>query len=178
MNNTDNQIIAFIFKHPDIAAQLLEKHGYSVKKPLTLPHINEAVLKAVYDNPKEAFLKDFTQAMADDGYSNFVATAISVGLSVVSSILGSNQAKKARQLQEKLALANLANQQMLGEEQIRTTAETERTKILAQTLQQYRSDLQSQSTQRLKDTGIYVVMLGVSIGIVYGFSILLTSKDK
>lgn len=178
MNNTDNQIIAFIFKHPDIAAQLLEKHGYSVKKPLTLPHINEAMLNAIYDNPKEIFIQDLNQAIVNDGYSNFVMTAISLGLSVASSIIASNQAKKARQLQEKLALANLATQQMLGEEQIRTTAETERTKILAQTLQQYRSDLQSQSTQRLKDTGIYAVMLGVSIGIVYGLSILLTSKDQ
>jgi len=177
MNTTDIQITNFIYKHPDIAVKVMSDFGYKVKKPLTLPNINEAAFKAIYGPVNENFLKEFEKAILSDGYSNFVEIAISAGLSILSSVLGSNQAKKQRELQEKIAYANLAQQQMLGEEQIRTTAETERTKILALTLQQYRSDLQSQSTQRLKDTWIYVGMLASGIAIIYATSILLTVKD-
>lgn len=176
MNKINSQITNFIYNHPDIAANLLAKFGYSVKKPLTLTSINEAMFTAVYGPVNLPFLNELERAIVSDGYSNFILTAITVGMSIVSSILASQEAKKQRALQEKLALANLATQQLLGEADIRTTAETKRTEIIANTLLSYRKDLQGQSTQRLKDVWVYVGMLGVSIAIIYGTSILLTQK--
>lgn len=75
-------------------------------------------------------------------------------------------------------MANLSQQQLLAEEQIRTGAETERTKILLQTLKEYQTDLQIQSTQRLKDVWIYVGMVAVSISVIVGTVILLSPNKN
>lgn len=180
MNIIDKKISSFIYTQPDVAAKLLEKFGYEVKKPLTLPSITEAMFKAIYNNPSDEFLNEITIAIAQEGYSNFepVTMGISAGLSILSSFLGSKQAKKQLESQEKIAMANLSQQKLLAEEQIRTGAETERTKILLQTIQQYQTDLQIQSTQRLKDVWIYVGMVAVSISIIVGTVILLSPTKK
>lgn len=180
MQNLDNKITSYIFNNPVEAIGLLEKYGYSIKKPVILPYINKAIFEAVYFEKNKAFTDELLINISKGDYANFepITMGISAGLSIISSVLGSQQAKKQLELQRKIALANLSQQKILGEESIRTGAETERTKILLQTLQQYQSDLQSQSTQRLKDVWIYVGIVGASIALIYGVSVLLTSKSE
>ncbi len=180
MNIIDKKISSFIYNQPDVAATLLEKFGYEVKKPLTLPSITDAMFKALYNNPSKEFLQEVEFAIAQEGYSNFepITMGVSAGLSILSSFLGAKQAKKQLETQEKIAMANLSQQQLLAEEQIRTGAETERTKILLQTLKEYQTDLQVQSTQRLKDVWIYVGMVAVSISIIVGTVILLSPNKN
>lgn len=171
--NIDDKITKFIFEKPTLVVELLQKYGYKSKD------ITTSVFKAVYKDDNKEFIKELENLIANEGYANFepISLGISAALSIGSALLGRNQAKKALELQKKIALAQMSQQKMLEEERIRVGAETERTRILLNSLQQYQSDLQKQSTQRLKDTWVYVGMLGVSVAVVYGTYILLTEKS-
>ena len=175
LSKEQQKVSDFIFKSPQIVAAVLEKNNISVKKPLTLDTITAATFKALYSGNVK-FESDLGLAIQHEGYSNFVMLAVSAALSIASSFAGADVAKKALELQRNIALANLSQTRLLEEEKIRSGAETERTKILLQTLQQYQSDLQTQSTARIKNVWIYVGMLGTSIAVIYGTSILLTEK--
>ncbi len=169
----DKQISDFIFTKPEIVSKILIKHGYFLPKKTTLQDITISTFHALYDSFDNDFAKELEIAIMNEGYANFAdpySVAISSGLSIISSILGGNQARKQRQLQEKIALAQLSQTKMLEEEKIRTGAETERTKILLNSLQQYQSDLQNQSTLRVNNVWIYAISIAVGIGILYGLS--------
>jgi hypothetical protein len=176
----DKKITDFIFEKPEVVAQLLKDNGYSLPSKLTLDVITSSVFKALYEIKDQKFINQLDSVISNGNYASFepISMGISAALSIGSALLGNSQAKKALALQRKIALAQLSQQKMLEEEKIRVGAETERTRILINSLQQYQSDLQTQSTQRLKDAGIYVVMLGLAVGIVYGVSILLMPKTK
>lgn len=177
MTAHDQQLSDFIYQYPEIAAKVLRDNGYAVQTPLTLPRITEAMFTAVYHNPPAKFQADLESAIAHEGYSNFLPMlAVSVGMSVFSAIGGAKQAKKARELAWKMEMAKLSQARLLEEEAIRTGAETERTKILLQTLQQYQSDLQVQSTERIKNVWIYVGMMGTVVGILYGIKLMFSSS--
>lgn len=173
-SSTDEKITRLIFEKPELISGLLKKHGYKSKD------ITSSVFKAIYNDKNEEFIKGLDYLISNDGYATFepISMGVSAALSIGSALLGNSQAKKALALQRKIALAQLSTQKMIEEERIRTGAETERTRILIQSLQQYQSDLQKQSTQRLKDSWVYIGILGVSVAIIYGVSILLTSKSE
>jgi len=172
--NIDKNIVQFIFDKPELVSKLLKKYGYLSKD------ITSSTFKAIYSDNNKEFIKELDYAISNEGYAAFepISMGISAALSIGSALLGNRQAKKALELQRKIAMAQMSQQKLLEEEKIRVGAETERTRILINSLQQYQSDLQNQSTKRLKDAGIYVVMLGVAVGIVYGVSILLMPKSK
>lgn len=111
----------------------------------------------------------------------WVAVGVGAVASIGSALIGSNRAKreaqKQRQLMWNMKMAELATQEKLQYEQIRTQAETDRIKILANSLEKYREALQKESTIRLRDTWIYVAGLGSGIGAIYGIY-LIGSKSK
>jgi len=111
----------------------------------------------------------------------WVAVGVGAVASIGSALIGSSRAKreaeKQRQLMWNIKMAELATQEKLQYEQIRTQAETERIKILANSLEKYREALQKESTIRLRDTWIYVAGLGSGIGAIYGVY-LIGSKSK
>jgi hypothetical protein len=55
-------------------------------------------------------------------------------------------------------------------------AETNRTQIFANSITKTYEVLQKESTARLSDTWIYVLALGLGIGIIYGIK-LISSKN-
>jgi hypothetical protein len=73
-------------------------------------------------------------------------------------------------------VANLASQEKLKYEELKLLGETERTKILANSLKDYKIALQKEGTQRLKDTWLYLVGAGLGISLFYGL-FLFTKKD-
>lgn len=180
MNSIDNKINLYIFEHPDKVSGLLTQYGISQKYPVTLNSLSEAVYPAVYSTGHKDFVDALSSAIAHEGYKNFepISLAVTSALSIASSFIGAGQARKQLETLKKIELAKLSNARMLGELDIRTQAETERTKILLQTLQQYQSDLQVQSTQRIKHTWIYVGMLAAGIAIIYGTAIMLSPNSK
>jgi hypothetical protein len=106
-----------------------------------------------------------------------VGAVASIGSALIGSSSAERQARKQRELMWNMKMAELATQEKLQYEQIRTQAETERIKILANSLEKYREALQKESTIRLRDTWIYVAGLGSGIGAIYGIY-LIGSKSK
>ena len=105
-----------------------------------------------------------------------------IGVSLVTSVIGGARAKKEaqkqRELQKAMFLANLTSQEKLKYEELKLLGETERTKILADSLLGYKIALQKESTQRLKDTWIYVAGSGLGISLIYGVALIGGSYKK
>lgn len=181
MDNTtaiDKRINDFIYEKPDVAVVILQQFGYDIDlKTATLPQITKLVYTALYISQNEAFAQALESAILTDGESNIVgAIAVSVIGSVAGGLFGASEGKKNRDLQKKLALAQLSMNEKLSSEKLRAEQETARLNILANTLLAYRETLQKESTARLKDTWLYVTGLGIGLGILYGVY-LIGSKD-
>ena len=126
-DSTDKLVSDFIYNHPDIVAKLLADNNIQVVKPLTLTSITQSTFTEMYKG-NEKFIADLNYAISQGGYSNFIPLVIGAALSIGSMIGGANAAKKAREVQYKIALADLSQKKLLGEESIRSGAETDRTK--------------------------------------------------
>jgi hypothetical protein len=181
MENTtaiDKKINDFIYEKPDVAVVILQQFGYDINlRTATLPQITKLVYTALYISKDEPFAQALDNAMANDGQSNIIPMlAVAVVSSIVSGVLGASEGDKNRDLQKKLALAQLSMDEKLSEEKIRADQETARLGILANTLLAYRTTLQKESTARIKDTWLYVTGLGIGLGILYGVY-LIGSRD-
>jgi hypothetical protein len=174
----DKKINDFIYEKPDVAVVILQQFGYDIKlQTATLPQITKLVYSALYINQDEAFAQALDNAMQNDGENNVVvAIATAVLGSVIGGIFGGIEGNKNRDLQKKLALAQMSMSEKLSEEKIRAEQETARLTIMANTLLAYRTTLQKESTARLKDTWLYVTGLGVGLGILFGVY-LIGKKD-
>jgi hypothetical protein len=109
---------------------------------------------------------------------SYIAVA-SIGTSVITSIVGGvsakKEAKRQRELQKNVFLTDIALKEKLQLEQLKLLGETEREKILANSITDYRIALQEEGTQRLKDTWIYVAGSGLGISLIYGISMVAQS---
>ena len=185
MNNQEvaiKKIADFIYQKPEVVVAILKESGYDISiEKATLQQINELTFTALF-NQEQPFTEKFTKVYGSDGYLNFepISMGIMAGASIVSSIIGGarakKEAKKQRELQKAMFLANLTSQEKLKYEELKLLGETERTKILANSLLEYRTALQKEGTQRLKDTWLYLVGAGLGISLFYGL-FLFTKKD-
>jgi hypothetical protein len=177
----DKKINDFIYNKPDVAVVILQQFGYDIDlQTATLPQITKLVYNALYINQDEHFARALDNAIANDGNSNIVpivaSAIISVVTSVIGGVLGAKEGNKNREVQKKIALAQMSMDEKLGFEKIKAESETARVGILANTLLEYRKTLQTESTARLKDTWLYVTGLGIGLGILYGV-FLIGSKE-
>ena len=177
----DIKINDFIYEKPDVVVILLQQFGYDINlKTATLTQITKLVYNALYINQDQPFAEALDNAIANEGENNVVPLLVPIALSIVSSVvsgfLGSSEGAKNRELQKKLALAQLSMNEKLAVEKIRAEQETARLTILTNTILEYRITLQKESTARLKDTWLYVTGLGIGLGILYGVY-LIGSKD-
>lgn len=112
---------------------------------------------------------------------SYVAVA-GIAVSFVTSVIGGSSAKKNAEKQRELMWnmhnADLAQQEKLVYEQIRTSNETERIKIISTNLLKYREALQKESTIRLRDTWIYVASLGAGTSAIYGIYLMYSKSNK
>lgn len=168
------QIISdFIYDKPEVVATLLNKHGYYIDlDKTTLQEINQFTFEALYSEDME-FAQSLDLEIANEGYLGAVVTvAIAVGSAIVSGISAKKEAKRARELQKNIALSQMALTEKLSMEQIKAQSEGQRAQILLNSALEYRKLLQIESTARLKDTWIYVLGLGLSIGLFYGIYLI------
>jgi hypothetical protein len=185
MNNQEvaiKKVADFIYKKPEVVVAILQESGYDISvDKATLRQINELTFTAL-SNQEEPFTSKFTNAYASDGYLNVepISMGIMAGASIISSLIGGarakKEAKKQRELQKAMFLADLTSKEKLKYEELKLLGETERTKILANSLKDYRIALQKEGTQRLKDTWLYLVGAGLGISLFYGLY-LFTKKD-
>ena len=176
----DKKINDFIYDKPDVVVVILQQYGYDIDlRTATLPQITKLVYTALYINQDEPFARALENSIANDGENNLVAgLVVSIVGSVVSGFLGAKEGDKNRELQKKLALAQLSMDEKLAEEKIRAEQETARLNILANTLLAYRTTLQKESTARIKDTWLYVTGLGIGLGILFGVYLIGTSSKE
>lgn len=163
----EQKISDFIYDYPDVVVGLLNKYGYDISvDSATLPEINQAVFKAIYIDGNSNFAIDFDKQIASEGFFNFFSEFISVAMAGFKAKQDSDLADKMRDTIRTTTLANLSQQEKLANEELKAKSETERTKILANTLLEYRKTLQMESTSRLKGSGIYVLGLAIGLGII------------
>ena len=167
------KISDFIYQKPEVVAMLLNQFGYNINlDKATLQQINEKTFEALYDGNIE-FAQSFDEALENDGYLGIAVTiGLAVASSIVSGIMGNKEAKKARELQKNIALSQMALTEKLSMEQIKAQSEGQRAQILLNSALEYRKLLQIESTARLKDTWIYVLGLGLSMGLFYGIYLI------
>jgi hypothetical protein len=177
-----SEIVDFIFKKPEVVVRILQSSGYSIDmKTATLQQIDRLTFEAL-EKKDERFAYNLADAIINgDAYSNAVTLAIGAVVSLASAMISSNTAKKEGRLQRELMwnmkMSELATQEKIAFEQIRTEAETQRFEIIANSVRKYREALQKEGTIRLRDTWIYIAGLGCAVGIIYALSLML-SKSK
>lgn len=111
-------------------------------------------------------------------YIAVAGIAVSIGTSLLGADASKKQASKQRELVWNMHLADMAQQEKIAEDQIRTTAETDRIKILSDSLEQYREALQKESTIRLRDTWIYIAGLGAGTSALYAVFLMASKSDS
>ena len=173
-NSADKKIQKTIFEKPEVVVKILRDSGVRVSNEPTLSEITSKTFTELYEKKNLDFGRRLDILLTTGEYNNAIGIAIAIGSSIVSGILGSRQARKQRELQMRIATANLENEKLLAEEQNRIYGETERTKILANSLTSFRRALQSESTARQKNVYIYLIALGLGISIIYGTNLLLS----
>jgi hypothetical protein len=173
LSSNVQKISDFIYQKPEVVATLLNKHGYNINlDKVTLPEINQYTFQELYSGNME-FAQSFDEALENDGYLGIVVTlALAVASSVVSGIMSSNEASRARELQKNIALSQMALDEKLKAEELKAMTEGQRATILLNTSLAYRQTLQTESTARLKDTWIYIVGLGLGVGLFYGIYLI------
>jgi hypothetical protein len=172
----DKIIQRVIYEKPHIVVKLLQDSGIRVSNRPTLDEITSKTFTEIYENANSKFAKKLDNLIQTGEYNNAVGIVIGIVSSVISGIIGSRQARKQMQLQKRIAVAKLENDKLIAEEELRVYGEVERTKILANSLTDYRIALQGESTLRQKNVYIYLIALGLSISIIYGTNLLLADS--
>ena len=85
----------FIWEKPQMVVDILQKNGIEVSSKPTLPEIIRKSVQAVTDE-NQGFIDDIDKAIANQGESGFVVTAIMIGISIATAISSGIQAKKQR----------------------------------------------------------------------------------
>lgn len=179
MTNSNNAAFLgkVIFEKPEAFVKILEGRNVSLSPKVTLHEIVTATLIQL-NSGDEIFAKQVESLLSDENYNNFepVTTSIAVVSSLVSSIFASRQARKNRELQRNIAIAKLETDKLISQEELRLLGETERTKILANSLLAYRTALQGEATDRQKNVWVYIVAIGFGISIIYATTIIMNEK--
>jgi len=173
------KITDFIYKKPQIVVAILIESGYDISlDTATLRQINELTFNALYSGDVK-FTSKLEKVMEQNEYL-YIAPLVGVGISALTSLFGGfsaqKEAEKQREMQKQMFLADLSLKEKLEAEKNRLTGEIERTKILANSIGDYRIALQKESTKRIRDTWITVAMYGLTASFLYG-TYLMFSKD-
>jgi hypothetical protein len=159
----------FIWEKPQVVVKLLKENGIKVSSKPTLPEIIRKSVQAVTDE-NQGFIDDVDREIRTEGESGIIFTTalvVSSLISIGSAILGASQAKKQRKAMLNMKLMELASNEKLTYANIQAMKEQGRIEILTNTLLEYGKALQSESTQRQKDTGLFIGIMGVGLAVVY-----------
>tara|TARA_B110000977_G_scaffold43781_1_gene59391 strand:- start:6984 stop:7526 length:543 start_codon:yes stop_codon:yes gene_type:complete len=159
----------FIWEKPQVVVKLLKENGIKVSSKPTLPEIIRKSVQAVTDE-NQGFIDDVDREIRTEGESGVIFTTALVVSSLISiggAIFGASQAKKQRKAMLNMKLMELASNEKLTYANIQAMKEQGRIEILTNTLLEYGKALQSESTQRQKDTGLFIGIMGVGLAVVY-----------
>jgi hypothetical protein len=153
-----------IINKPLEVLRVLEQNSIKVPSRPTLSILTKLTL---INLPNKKFEDDISRAILDRGESGFIFTAISLGIGVASIFTSSAQAKKQREAQMKIKQMELQQAEQLGLAQIQANKELGRLDIIGNSILEYAKALQSESTKRQKDTGLFIGIIGVGLAVIY-----------
>lgn len=157
----------FIWEKPQVVVKILEKNGIKVSSKPTLPELIKKSMVGVA-NGNEGLINDIDYVIENGDYNGLVIlTAIAIGTSIASTIIGAVQGKKMRQAQLNIALMNLASNEKLTYANIQAMKEQGRIDILTNTIETYSIALQQEATLRQKDTALFIGIMGVGLAVLY-----------
>ena len=159
----------FIWEKPQVVVKLLKENGIKVSSKPTLPEIIRKSVQAVTDE-NQGFIDDVDREIRTEGESGVIFTTALVVSSLISiggAIFGASQAKKQRKAMLNMKLMELASNEKLTYANIQAMKEQSRIEILTNTILEYGKSLQSESTQRQKDTALFIGIMGVGLAVVY-----------
>lgn len=157
----------FIWEKPQVVVRILKENGIKVSSKPILPEIIDKSVQAILDDNKK-FVEDVYKAIQTNDEASFAITlAVSAVMSIGSAIFGAQQAKKQRTAMLNAQLMKLASNEKLTLANIQAMKEQGRIKIMTDTLLSYAESLQSESTQRQKDTALFIGIMGVGLAVVY-----------
>jgi len=169
LGTVEQKLADFIYEKPELVVKLLQKYGYDISvKTATLSQIYDLTFKAIIVDSDKEFANDMDMAVSSDMELNIAGAVIGAFTSIITAGIQSDVAKKNRQAQYNITLATLSANEKLASEKLRSDTENARTGILANSMLQYRTSLQTESTARLKDTWLYVTGIGIGLGILFG----------
>ena len=89
------KISNFIYDKPEVVATILQERGYNINVDnTTLQQINKLTFDALYSGDM-TFAQLFDESYSKEGYLNIAVTiGLAVASSVVSGIMGSNEASR------------------------------------------------------------------------------------
>jgi hypothetical protein len=157
----------FIWEKPQVVVKILEKNGIKVSSKPTLPELIKKSMVGVA-NGNEGLINDIDYVIENGDYNGLVIlTAIAIGTSIASTIIGAVQGKKMRKAQLNIALMNLASNEKLTYANIQAMKEQGRIDILTNTVETYSIALQQEATLRQKDTALFIGIMGVGLAVLY-----------
>lgn len=157
----------FIWEKPQVVVKILEKNGIKVSSKPTLPELIKKSMVGVA-NGNEGLINDIDYVIENGDYNGLVIlTAIAIGTSIASTIIGAVQGKKMRKAQLNISLMNLASNEKLTYANIQAMKEQGRIDILTNTVETYSIALQQEATLRQKDTALFIGIMGVGLAVLY-----------
>jgi len=158
----------FIWEKPQVVVKLLKENGIKVSRNPILPEITQKSVQAIADN-NVSFVRDVTNAIKSNDEANFdpITLGVSALLTIGGAIFGGRQAKKNREAMITAKLMELNNNEKLTLANIQAMKEQGRIKIMTDTILAYATALQSEATQRQKDTTLFIGIMAIGLAIVY-----------
>jgi hypothetical protein len=158
----------FIWEKPQVVVKLLKENGIKVSRNPILPEITQKSVQAIADN-NVSFVRDVTNAIKSNDEANFdpITLGVSALLTIGGAIFGGRQAKKQREAMITAKLMELNNNEKLTLANIQAMKEQGRIKIMTDTILAYATALQSEATQRQKDTTLFIGIMAIGLAIVY-----------
>lgn len=157
----------FIWEKPQVVVRILKENGIKVSSKPTLPEIIDLSVQAILDDNKK-FVEDVYKAIQTNDEAGFaIMLAASAIMSIGSAIFGAQQAKKQRKAMLNAQLMKLASNEKLTYAKIQAMKEQGRIDIMSNTILSYAESLQNESTQRQKDTALFVGIMGVGLAVLY-----------
>lgn len=158
----------FIWEKPQVVVKILKKNGIKLSNKPILPEIIQKSVQALVDDNNQ-FVTDITNAINTNDEASFdpITLSIMAVVSISTAVIGAEQAKKQRQADLNAKQMELALNEKLTLAQIQAMKEQGRIKIMSDTILFYAQSLQSESTQRQKDSALFVGIMAVGLAIVY-----------
>lgn len=163
LSPSEKIINTFIAKNPQSAVEFLKSQGIQVSSDPNFEEITSLIYERYYQNDK-----DFNTALGETiAYGDNIGFVITASIIVAIVGTGVGAGFKAAQLNKDKRIAENLAQVKKNAAALQTQAEldAQRAKVISSSLEDYKTGLEAESTQRRKNAIIFVASIAV-LGMV------------